>query len=927
MKNDLVGQPLREVPVLEDRHSGPGQSDLQGKRNISPVQGSEKLAGISAILPLPTDHPRSARLCDQVAKLSFVLPATLIRRLTSLSGQKDCPLYQALLAVFEVLLYRYTNQEKFLIGVPAGERNGPSVINCPRTNILLIEADCSEQPGFLEVLARVHRTIAEESAPLEEIGKIRQQENDSDHVLRVQIMFALQTVDAESPLLSESRMSLEKEDVMLPTGGDLALNLVEAGRDIQGTLTYNAALFEESTMQRLIAHYRTLLEGVIANPRQSVTHLPMLTQAELHQLLIQWNTAGGEDPSQRCMHELFEKQVEHTPDGVAVVYQHEQLTYRELNQRADQLACYLQTCGIGPDCIIGLYVRRSLEMAVGMLAVLKAGGAYLPLDPAYPAERVAYMLQNAQVDIVLTQQRVYSSLPQHPCQVICIDSAWETIASSSHSSAPQASAVTPQNVAYVIYTSGSTGQPKGVQIEHHAIANHSLEVAHAYGLQPGDRVLQFASISFDTAVEELFPPWISGATVVLKVDQQLDTLSAFLDRIEQEQITVLDIPTAYWHEWVAQFPRSSGLLPSALRLVIVGGEAVLSQHLATWQKQIGQRVRWMNAYGPTETTITATLYEPAATHNSLRSPFVPIGRPLANTPVYILDRYMQPVPVGIAGELYIGGKRLARGYLHQPDLTSERFVSNPFSSSADARLYKTGDLVRYQSDGTIDYLGRIDQQVKIRGFRIELGEIEAALIRHPAIKECAVVVREDIRGEKFLVAYVVSQNNLFPGIREMRSYLKNSLPEYMIPAMYMPLERIPLTPNSKIDYRALPAPSQMFPEIVAPRNAVEEILCDIWADVLPVKQVGIRDDFLEIGGQSLLATRIAARIREIFHVEISPLALFEQSTIAELAHLVVAHEKRSGEVEKIARTLTKIKGMSNEDIRKMLENRRKGASV
>jgi amino acid adenylation domain-containing protein len=672
---------------------------------------------------------------------------------------------------------------------------------------------------------------------------------------------------------------------------DLSLLLWETKTGLIEVWEYNTDLFDDATIARMADHFQVLLEAIAANPIQPISELPLLTEVERHQLLVEWNNTTIDYPQDKCIHQLFEEQVERAPDAVAVVFEGEQLTYRELNARANQLAHYLRSLGVGSEVLVGICVERSFEMIIGLLGVLKAGGAYVPIDPAYPGERIAYMLDDSQLPVLLTQQRLVDRLPKHEAQIVCLDTQWEAIAQCSEENT--VCGVNADNLAYVIYTSGSTGKPKGVTIQHRSLVNYTTAVSIEYEIEKCDSVLQFASISFDASAEEIYPCLTSGAALVLRTYSMLDSVDIFLQKCRAWNLTVLSLPTAYWHELTAILSQETLVLPPSIRLIIIGGEKALPERLKTWQEYVGQRVRLVNTYGPTEGTVVATICELSATNPASRE--LPIGRPIGNVQTYILDQCQQPVPIGVPGELHIGGDGLARGYLNRPDLTAERFIRNPFSKEPGSRLYKTGDLVRYLSDGNIEYLGRIDNQVKIRGFRIELGEVEAAIVQHPTVRETVVVAREDTPGNKRLVAYVVPkgeavQETVLPTINELRSFLKTKLPDYMVPGAFVFLDAMPLTPNRKIDRRTLPIPDSSWRELedkfVAPSTPTEELLAAIWAKVLGLQQVGINDNFFELGGHSLLATQIISRIREAFSIELPLRHLFESPTIASLSKVI-----------------------------------------
>ncbi|NJR56670.1 MAG: amino acid adenylation domain-containing protein, partial [Acaryochloris sp. CRU_2_0] len=656
--------------------------------------------------------------------------------------------------------------------------------------------------------------------------------------------------------------------------------VVIPGECLSLEISYNSDLFEADAISRMAAHFEILLTAMVADETQSVATLPLLTVAEQQQLLVEWNDTAVDYPQEQCIHQLFEAQVERTPEAIAVVYNDEHLTYQELNAKANQLAHHLEGLGVGPEMLVGICVERSIEMVVGLLGILKAGGAYVPLDPNYPAERLQFMVADAQVQVLLTQQALLPQLPACETAIVCLDRDWNIVAQSPSENLP--SRVTSENLAYVIYTSGSTGRPKGVMIEHQALVNYTLAVQVPFSLQARDRVLQFASLSFDVVVEELFPTWLSGAAVVLCEAAAIASWSTLMRVIEQQSVTLLELPAAYWNPWVDSLEPTPDALPDCLRMVIVGNERVTAERAAKWQQMA---VELVNVYGLTEVTVTSTLYglhDDAATAPWI---YLPIGRPVANTQVYVLDSTQNPVPVGLTGELYIGGAGLARGYLHQPELTAERFIDNPLSDVPGARLYRTGDLVRYLPDGNLEYIGRIDNQVKIRGFRIELGEVEAALSQHPAVQQGVVMVRED--GDfKRLVAYLVCDPTAdLPAIADLRAVLKERLPEYMVPSAFVFLEAFPLTPNGKVDYRVLPVPDitvQVSVGYVAPRTATETLLAQLWTEVLGVEQIGIHNNFFELGGDSILSLQIIARAHEV-DLHLTPRQLFEHQTIAELA--------------------------------------------
>ncbi len=879
----------------------------------------QQLSGSPPLLELPADRPRPAVQTLAGAHQTFTLPKNLSQALKDLSQREGTTLFMTLLAAFQALLSRYTGQEDICVGTPIANRNRAEVEPLIGffVNTLALRSDLSGDLCFRELLKRVSEVTlgayAHQDLPFEMLVDALQPKRDMSHTPLFQVMFILQNAPVRTlqvPGLTLSSLEIESGLAMF----DLTLTMAEEPEGLGGVFEYNTDLFDAETIVRMVGHFQTLLEGIVSDPDQHLSALPLLTEVERHRVLVEWNSTAAEYPADRCVHHMFEAQVEVSPEAIAAVVPAmdalgaECLTYRELNQRANRLAHYLHKLGVGPDTLVGLCVERSLEMMVGLLGVLKAGGAYLPLDPAWPTERLAFMLQDSRAPVVLTQSRsvssISSSVPPASCQVVCLDADWETIEQESDEN-PIAS-VTQEDLAYVIYTSGSTGQPKGVMVQHGSVVNHNVAVAKAFHLQPSDRVLQFATINFDAAAEEMYPTWMSGATVVLRPEGVLTTGTDLLRLIESQQLTVLDLPTAYWHEWVYELSLLQASVPKCVRLLVLGGEKASSERMTLWHTVGGADIAWLNTYGPTEGTISATLYDPATDKGRLDGRELPIGRPIANAQIYLLDKCLQPVPIGVPGELHIGGVAVARGYLNRPGLTAEKFILDPFSDLPGARLYKTGDLARYWSDGNVEFLGRLDHQVKVRGFRVELGEIETVLSQHPAVREAIVLAREDEPGHKRLVAYMVPIANrgqlavedtgrvistAVSGqpstlISELRAFLKERLPEYMSPSAFVTLNALPKTPSGKVDRRALPAPDGARPELeaayVAPTTSKEKILSVIWAQVLGLAQVGIHDNFFELGGDSILSIQVIARAHQA-GLRLTPKQLFEHPTVAGLA--------------------------------------------
>jgi amino acid adenylation domain-containing protein len=897
-----TGKPasLPELPIQYADFAVWQRQQLQREKLESQLSyWKQQLNDAPPLLQLPTDRPRPAVQTYRGAKQSFWVHKSLTQSLQALSQKSKSTLFMTLLAGFKILLYRYTGQKDIIVGSPTANRNQAEIeglIGC-FINTIVLRTDCSGNPTFEEFLCQVRKMMigayVHQELPFGKLVEELQPERDSKYNPIFQVSFNLQNTPKVKFEMSELTMTpfeVEQTRALF----DLHLNLTETNSGLEGFWEYNTDLFEPATIERMSKHFQTLLEAIAANPQQRISELPLLSEAERHQLLIEWNETQVDYPKDKCIHQLFEEQVEKTPDAVALVFEQQQLTYRELNSQANQLAHYLQQLEVKPEVLVGICVERSLEMVIGLLGILKAGGAYVPLDPSYPQERLAYMLKDAQIPVLLTQQPLLNQLPEHQAQIVCLDTDWSLIEPYSPNNLEIE--VSSENLAYVIYTSGSTGTPKGVMIQHSSLANYTEAVCLEYKLEPSDRILQFASISFDAAAEEIFPCLVKGATLVLRTEEMLSSIANFWQISGNLGLTVLDLPTAFWHQLTTELSANLPL-PEAVRLVIIGGEKASPEHLETWQQQVGQRVRLVNSYGPTETTIVATVCDlsGASTVETVGRQ-LPIGKPLPNIQVYVLDAYLQPVAVGIPGELYIGGAGVARGYLNRPELTAQKFIPNPFveeqkkaTSSiflARNKLYQTGDLVCYRADGNLEYLGRIDHQVQIRGFRIELGEIEATLSSYPQIQQAVVIAREDIPGHQSLVAYIVTEKQIAVSLSELRHFLKQKLPEYMVPNIFVTLDALPLTPNGKVDRKALPVPDQARPDLEAiylpPQTEVEKTIANIWQEVLCIEEIGIHDNFFELGGHSLLLVQVHSKLQKLFQ-KLSVVNLFQYPTINYLA--------------------------------------------
>ena len=657
---------------------------------------------------------------------------------------------------------------------------------------------------------------------------------------------------------------------------------------LRGSLNYNTDLFDASTIERMLGHYKTLLEGIVANPEQRISELPLLTEAEKHQLLVEWNDTKRDYPKEKCIHELFETQVEKTPDAIALVFEDQQLTYRELNNRANQLAHYLKKLGVGPEVLVGICVERSVEMVVGLLGILKAGGAYVPLDPDYPKERLAFMLEDAHVSVLLTQKSLLQSdqlatlgSQTFPSQLklLYLDEDWRSISRQSRDN-PQHN-VNSCNAAYVIYTSGSTGTPKGVVGLHRGAVNRFAWMWCTYPFLANEMSCIKTSLSFVDSVWEVFGPLLKGIPSIIIPDQMVKDPRLLIKTLADNHVTrIVLIPSLL--EVILDYRNLQTHLPD-LKLWSSSGES-LSKELAERFRKCLPNSTLLNLYGSSEVSADVAYHEMSDTESSGG---ISIGRPISNTQIYLLDSHLQPVPTGVRGEIYVDGIGLARGYLNRPELTAEKFIPNPFSTEPGTSLYKTGDLARYLPDGNIEFFGRVDNQLKIRGFRIELGEIESVLCQHPGVHETVVVARERVQGDKQLVAYVIPKQKPAPTTHELRRLLQEKLPSYMIPSAFMYLESLPLTPNGKVDRRALPDPHSQdardHNEYVGPRDETERVMCRVWSEVLALNRIGLDDDFFAIGGHSLLATKLFARLDETFGRSLPLGVLFSAPTVRLLA--------------------------------------------
>ncbi|HEX6288974.1 MAG TPA: amino acid adenylation domain-containing protein, partial [Herpetosiphonaceae bacterium] len=903
------GTRLPELPIQYADYAHWQRAWLRGEvLEAQHAYWKAQLGGHIPVLDLPTDRPRPPTSTQRGAKHPFTFPKSLADALTTLSRAEGTTLFMTLLAALDTLLYRYSGQTDIVVGSPIANRHHgqvESLIGC-FINTLVLRADLSGNPSFQELLQRVREVAlgaySHQDLPFEQVVEIAAYERAASRTPLFQVMFILQ--NAPMPELALGDLTLLPLEVDNGTAKfDLTFELTETADGLFGFIEYNSDLFEAATIARMMRHFQMVLESVVADPAQRIAALPLLDEAERQRVLVEWNATAADYPQDVCLHTLIEQQARRTPDAVALVFEDRQLTYAALNARANQLAHALRARGVGGcpqgETRVAVCMERSIDLVVALLGVLKAGGAYVPLDPDYPQERLHFMLADAQAAVLLTQQHIEAVLPAHAAQVLRVDADWERIARQPDTN--PASAARADNLAYMIYTSGSTGQAKGAMNTHQAIVNRLLWMQDAYQLTPADRVLQKTPYSFDVSVWEFFWPLLTGATLVVAKPGGHQDSAYLVDLIARERITTLHFVPSMLQVFLEERDLDRC---TSLRRVICSGEAL---PLALQQRFFARLdAELHNLYGPTEAAVDVT-YWACQPDRALHT--VPIGKPVANTQIYILDVQMQPVPVGVPGELHIGGVQLARGYNGRPDLTAERFIPDPFSRGVPcpegtrpgtrpgARLYKTGDLARYREDGTIEFLGRIDQQVKLRGFRVELGEIEAVLLRHPDVREAVVLAREDTAGEKRLVAYVIEQRtteqteNQEPGTlhAQLRAFLADCLPDYMIPAAFVTLSAFPLTPNGKVDRKALPAPDRSalgLAPLELPRTPTEELIAAIWQQVLGVAHVGVHDNFFSLGGHSLLATQILSRVRETFAVELTLAELFNTPMVAGMAEQI-----------------------------------------
>ncbi|HEY6186696.1 MAG TPA: amino acid adenylation domain-containing protein, partial [Pyrinomonadaceae bacterium] len=911
--------PLPELPIQYADFAHWQREWLQGE--VLEAQLSywkEHLAGAPPLLELPTDRPRPAVQTYHGAHDSLHFDSELTEEIKRISRQEGVTLFMTLLAAFQTLLSRYSRQQDIVVGSPIANRTRAEVEPLIGffVNTLVLRTDLGGSPTFRELLKQVREVTlgayAHQDVPFEMLVEELQPERDMSRSPLFQVMFVLQNTPAQALELPALRLN------MLDAPGntakfDLTLTLVELPDGLRGRLEYNTDLFDRSSIQRLISSFHTLVEGLVTYPDHSVSSLPLLSPAELHQLLHLWNDTAAPFSQHLCLHQLFEEQVQRSPDAAAVVYDGRSLSYAELNARANQLAHHLLSVGITPGSLVALCLERAPEMVITLLAILKAGAAYLPLDPTYPQERLQLMLSDVPVSLLVTTERLREGLPAHRAPLLAVDTDAELIA--THSTANPIIDVTPEHLAYGIYTSGSTGRPKAAGVYHRGVVNLLEWYISEFSIEASDRVLLITSLSFDLTQKNIYAPLVKGATLYLPPTELYDA-QQITSLIEDYGITLLNCTPSAFYPLIEHGGAGGWKRLRTLREVFLGGEGIAVGRLKGWQEWEGTRAEVVNTYGPTECT-DVVAYHRLGEEEGVGAP---IGKPIKNTRLYVLDEGRGAVPVGAVGEIYIGGVGVGAGYLGDAEKTAEKFVADELSGSEGERLYRTGDLGKYRSDGAIEYIGRIDQQVKVRGYRIELGEVEAVVSGYEGVKEAVVEVRGDGRGERRLVAYVVWEDD--GKTSELRQHARGRLPEYMVPSAFVVLDKMPLTASGKIDRRKLPAPDQSRPELdqtyAPPQTPTEIILVNICAEVLGVERVGIHDNFFDVGGHSLLATQVISRIRDAFHVEIPLRQIFERPVMAALAEAIVQAQTEQANEAEIAQILAELGDISEEDAQAIL---------
>jgi amino acid adenylation domain-containing protein len=885
--------PLPELPVQYADYAIWQRQWLQGKvleRQLG--YWKKQLGGELPVLLLPTDRLRPAVQTYKGAEKSFSFSGHLRKGLYELSQRQGVTLFMTLLAAFKVLLYRYSGQTDFAVGSPIANRNRTEVENLIGffVNTLVLRSDLTGNPTFKELLARVRQMTLDaydhQDLPFEKLVEELQPARDLSYSPLFQVMFVWQNMarkPVKLPDLTWTPMAIPAHASMF----DLTLYMWERAEGLSGIFEYNTDLFDARTIDRMAGHFQMLLEAVVADPNQHLSELPLLTEAEHHQLIIEWNATAADYPADRCLHELFEEQAARTPDRVAVVFGDAQLTYDELNRRANQLAHHLQTLGVRAETRVAICIERSPEMVVGLLGILKAGAAYVPLDSSYPHDRLTFMLEDARVSVLLTTVKILGKFPDYAGAVVCLDRDRELIAEKND--APPDSDVAPDHTAYIIYTSGSTGTPKGVVGRHRASVNRFNWMWHTYPFEENEVCCQKTTLSFVDSIWEIFGPLLKGIKNIIISDDVVKDPFNLVKTLASNGVTRMVLVPSLLKVILDAHADLDRKLPD-LKIWISSGETLSLELARRFQKLLPTR-RLLNLYGSSEVAADVTFFDTAQLN--VAHVRVPIGRPIDNSRIHILDINQNPVPVGVTGEIYVGGANLAGGYFERPDLTAERFVPDAVKGDSGELLFRTGDLGRYLSDGEIEYVGRNDHQVNLRGFRIELGEVEAVLRQHAGVKAAVAAVNKSESGDKILVAYVVLEEGRETSIQTLKHFLQEKLPHYMVPAIIVDLEEIPLTPSGKIDRLRLPSierrRSELVEALAIPRDELEIKLANIWKKGLGVKSIGIRDNFFELGGHSLLAAQLFARIENELNVTLPLATLFQAPTIELLTEKLKSH--------------------------------------
>jgi amino acid adenylation domain-containing protein len=877
-----------------------------------------QLTGAPETLDLPTDRPRPAFQSYRGGMYATALEPWLYEAIKSLGHREGMTPFMTFLAAFKVLLHRYTGNTDIVVGTPIANRSRPKVENLIGlfVNTLVLRTDLSGDPTFLQLLGRIREValgaFTHQDMPFERLVEELQPARNLSHNPVFQVMFSLQSAEKHSLQQLPAAGSEPINVTSVTAKFDLTLSIVETNHTGIPSFEYNIDLFAPATIARLADHYNILLQRIVSHPNRRLSDLPIMSDQQRNQMLFDWNQTATARMPGRFIHHMISEQARRTPEAIALIAESSQLTYGELMARSNRMAAYLRMIGVEPHSLVGVCMERSPEMMVALLGILKAGGAYIPLDPEYPRERLALMLEDAAPSVLLTQERLMNLLPDRSAHVVCIDLNWDEIALQSDQD--PAFATAPDQPAYVIYTSGSTGRPKGAMNTHAGIANRLLWMQEVFQLNAPDRVLQKTPTSFDVSVWELFWPLMAGAALVMARPGGQADLDYLIQLITETNITTLHFVPSMLR---ALLEHREVRRCASLKLVIASGEA-LTADLETWfYARLGATL--YNLYGPTEASVDVTAW--ACPQNGSGGN-IPIGRPIANTQIYLLDARMQPVPIGVPGELYIGGVGVGLGYLRRPELTAERFIPDPFSDAPSSRLYRTGDRACYRPDGNIEFLGRFDDQVKIRGFRIELEEIKAALQNHSGVGEAVVIAREYDAGDKRLIAYIVPDeaeqprradkkmnadgeepHNFDLMESELRHHLARLLPDYMVPSDFVLLDTLPLLPNGKLDRRALPLPNGSRSglrelDYVAPRNQIEQQMTHLFCELLKREQIGVYDNFFESGGHSLLATRALARIYDAYLVTLPLRRFFDTPTVAGLS-VAIAEAQQELEVPAI----------------------------